>query len=41
MPRGGEPDRTAPIILSVEPDALATVADARGPIRIQFNERIS
>ena len=40
-PRGGEPDRFPPAVVSVVPEALSTTDDLDEEIQIQFNERIS
>lgn len=38
---GGPPDRVPPIVVAVEPEPETIVHDWDGPIRIEFNERIS
>lgn len=38
---GGPPDRVPPIVVAVEPEPETIVHEWDGPIRIEFNERIS
>ena len=38
---GGPPDRVPPIVVAVQPEPETIVHDWDGPIRVEFNERIS
>lgn len=40
-PPGGPPDARPPVVISTTPEALAEVPDFTGPVRFEFDERIS
>ena len=40
-PTGGPDDRRPPVVVATTPDTFAVVPDFSGPIRFEFDERIS
>ena len=41
IPPGGPEDNRPPVVVATEPEGLATVPDFTGPVRFDFDERIS